>query len=691
MAPKKMRARKKAAQKPRARARAAPPEAARALDPRADIAFPSPLAAPALAEAADRQFRILVQGVIDYAIFMLDPGGHITTWNAGAERIKGYAPQEVIGRHFSMFYTPEDRDAGLPQRLLAQAARDGKVETEGWRLRRDGSRFWGMIVIDAIRDEEGRLIGFAKVTRDMTERLVAAEALRQSEERFRLLVQGVTDYAIYMLDPEGKITNWNVGGERIKGYAPEEVVGRHFSMFYTEEDLRAGLPQRALETAAREGRFEGEGWRVRKDGSRFFANVVVDAIRDAEGKLLGFAKITRDITQRKKAEERLEQTRAAFIQAQKMEALGQLTGGVAHDFNNLLTVILSNIELAGAPGVDERDSARLLDSARRAAGRGAMLTRQLLAFARRHPLSPKRQRVNALLQAFEAVLRRACGETCAMTLALTAEPTFAELDEAQFEAAILNLVMNARDAMPAGGNVRIRTEIAAVDAAKADALEGLRPGRYIALSVEDDGSGIPKNVLAHVFEPFFTTKEPGKGSGLGLSQVFGFAKQSGGHVTIESALGEGTTVTLYLPALEIGLMAQEEPEIGAAQARRRRRGTALIVEDDPDVLESAVVSLRSLGYEVLTAENGPGALDVLRRPQKIDLLFSDVVMPKGMTGIELAREARKLRPEVKVLLVSGYPRSVLEANEPLGDFVLIAKPYRLEELLQGLRRAAAAI
>jgi PAS domain S-box-containing protein len=530
-----------------------------------------------------------------------------------------------------------------------------------------------------------------RATAPEPQRAAALTLAGEADRQFRLLVQSVVDYAIFMLDTEGRITTWNAGAERIKGYAPEEVIGRHFSLFYTPEDRNAQLPQALLEQAGREGRVETEGWRVRKDGSRFWGLIVIDTIRDAEGKLLGFGKITRDITERKKAEERLEQTRAAFVQAQKMEALGQLTGGVAHDFNNLLTVILSSVELASSPGVDERHRSRLLEGARRAAGRGAMLTRQLLAFARRQPLRPRRQRVNALIQGFEAVLARAAGENALMTLELTAAPTFAEVDEAQFEAAMLNLVMNARDAMATGGNIRIRSELVAIDEARTEAMEGLKPGRYVRLSVQDDGSGIAKDVLPHVFEPFFTTKEPGRGSGLGLSQVFGFAKQSGGHVEIESAPGTGTTARLYLPALEMGPAEAEEAETDAAQTPRRRRGTALIVEDDPDVLESAVVSLQSLGYEVLTAENGPGALDVLRRKEKIDLLFSDVVMPKGMTGIELAREARKLRPEVKVLLVSGYPRSVLEANEPLGDFVLIAKPYRLEELLQGLRRASAAV
>jgi PAS domain S-box-containing protein len=635
----------------------------------------------------DRQFRLLVQGVVDYAIFMLDLGGYVTSWNAGAQRIKGYAAEEIIGRHFSTFYAEEDRAAGLPARLLAAAARDGRVEAQGWRVRKDGSRFYAMIVIDAIRDEDGRLVGFGKVTRDITDQIAAAEALRASEEQFRLLVQGVTDYAI-MLDPEGRVTNWNAGGERIKGYARDDVVGRHFSIFYTDEDLRKGLPGRALETARREGRFEGEGWRVRKDGTRFYANVVVDAIHDERGKLIGFAKITRDITERALAEERLEQTRAAFVQAQKMEALGQLTGGVAHDFNNLLTVILSNADLLARPDLDAPLRARYIDGIKRAATRGATLTQQLLAFARRQPLRPKRHRINALIGAFAAVLRRAAGESCEVTFDLTEEPATAAIDEAQFEAALLNLVVNARDAAGARGRILLRTRPAEVDAERSRQLEGLAPGRYVVVSVTDDGSGIPPAILSRVFEPFFTTKEPGKGSGLGLSQVFGFAKQSHGHAEIESEVGRGTTVSLYLPAAAPG--AVEAEATPAPRADARARGTALIVEDDPDVLEATVGALRALGYDVLTAENAPAALDMLRRRQPIDLLLSDVVMPKGMTGVELAREARRLRPEMKVLLASGYPRAVLEANASPDEFPLIAKPYRLDELARRLGELADA-
>ncbi|MCC2675105.1 MAG: domain S-box protein, partial [Ramlibacter sp.] len=284
------------------------------------------------------RLRLFISSVTDYAIYMLSPEGKVVSWNAGAERFKGYKAEEIIGQHFSRFYSPEDQATGLPARALKTARETGKFEAEGWRMRKDGTRFWASVVIDPIRDASGELVGFAKITRDITEKRAAQEALRESEQRFRMLVQGVTDYAIYMLSPSGEITNWNAGARRIKGYEHDEVVGTHFSRFYTEDDRENGLPQRALKQAAEAGRFEAEGWRVRKDGTRFWAHVVIDPIRNDDGTLVGFAKITRDITERKNAAAALEETREALFQAQKMEAIGQLTGGIAHDFNNLLAV-----------------------------------------------------------------------------------------------------------------------------------------------------------------------------------------------------------------------------------------------------------------------------------------------------------------------------------------------------------------
>jgi len=288
-------------------------------------------------------YELLIQAVVDYAIFMLDVEGRVASWNPGAERIKGYTAAEIIGQHFSRFYTEEERAAGMPDKVLRIAAETGRFSAEGWRRRKDGGHFWAMVVIDSIR-QDGKLIGFAKITRDMTEQRAAQLAALESERRFRLLVQGVSDYAIYMLSPAGEVTNWNRGAERIKGYSASEIVGEHFSRFYTPEDTASGLPEKALNIARQQGRYEAEGWRQRKDGSRFWAGVVIDAIYD-DGKLVGFAKITRDLTERREAQIQLEQSREQLFQAQKMEAVGQLTGGLAHDFNNLLTGISGSLEL----------------------------------------------------------------------------------------------------------------------------------------------------------------------------------------------------------------------------------------------------------------------------------------------------------------------------------------------------------
>ena len=357
----------------------------------------------------EARYSILVNGITDYAIYMLDPDGYVTSWNPGARRFKGYEADEIIGQHFSRFYTPEDRAAELPRRALETAAAEGKYETEGWRVRKDGTLFWTHVVIDPIWSPAGDLVGYAKITRDLSERKVAETALKRSEEQFRLLVQGVTDYAIYMLDEGGHVVSWNAGAQRIKDYTAEEIIGQHFSRFYLEEERESGVPQRGLEIAAREGRFEKEGWRVRKDGSRFWANVVIDAIRDDRGELIGFAKVTRDVTEKKEAQRSLDEAREALFQAQKLEAVGQLTGGVAHDFNNLLMVVLGSLELLKKrlPADDRLIS--LVDNATQAAQRGASLTQRMLSFARRQDLNARAVDLVELVRGMSDLLGRALG------------------------------------------------------------------------------------------------------------------------------------------------------------------------------------------------------------------------------------------------------------------------------------------
>ena len=626
----------------------------------------------------ERRFEMLVTSIRDYAIYMLNPEGFINSWNAGAERFKGYSAHEIIGQHFSVFYTEEDRRSGKPARALQTSREQGKFEDEGWRVRRDGTRFWASVVVDPIRDPSGRLIGFAKITRDITERKAAEEALRESEDRFRLLVQSVTDYAIYMISPTGVITNWNTGAERIKGYKREEIVGSNFAVFYTEEDRAKDMPAQTLATAATEGRFEQESWRVRQDGTRFWAHVVVDAIRDEAGKLLGFAKVTRDITERKLAAEALERANAALFQSQKMEAIGQLTGGIAHDFNNLLAVISSSVDVLTTRAQNYADT-KVLDAIRRAVERGALMTQQLLSFARQQPLKVEKYDLNAVISSFEPVLRRAGNFAIEMEIRLTRHVKTVLLDAARFEAALLNLIVNARDAMPVGGKLVVAVENVELGSVE---VGGLEPGAYVRVSVADTGSGMPPAVAARAFEPFFTTKEVGKGTGLGLSQVYGFIAQSGGDVVIDSEEGTGTTVSMYLPVVE-GV-----PD-NAIVAADDSLDTVLLVEDEPDVLDVAAQLFRSIGYEVATATNGVEAMSILERRTDIDLLFTDVVMPKGMSGIELARLARELRPGLKVIVASGYPIPALrERYGRIENLAFVNKPYRLAELVKGIKAVA---
>jgi PAS domain S-box-containing protein len=638
-----------------------------------------------LAGAEERRFQLLVDAVTDYAIYMLDPAGFVSSWNSGAQRFKGYQASEIIGEHFSRFYTPEDREAGVPARALATATRDNRFEAEGWRVRKDGTRFWAHVVIDSIRDPSGELVGFAKVTRDVTDRKQAEEQLRKSEERFRMLVQGVTDYAIYMLDPTGRISNWNTGAERIKGYEEGEIVGEHFSRFYTEEEREAGMPAKSLEIAAREGRYEREGWRVRKDGTRFWAGVVIDAIRGSDGTLLGFAKVTRDLSERKQAQEALEHARAALFQSQKMEAIGQLTGGIAHDFNNLLTVVVNGLDLLSRTAQDPKQI-KIIEQMHRAADRGKKLNQQLLAFARKQPLRPTQANPNAVIGGFEAVLRRACGELTHVEIGLAARLRNVEVDVPQFEAALLNLAVNARDAK--GGKLTISTSNLRVNEEQAS-RRGMKPGAYVCIAVADTGFGMPEEVRSRAFEPFFTTKEVGKGTGLGLSQVYGFVTQSGGQVEVESEPGKGTRIQLLIPAIGADDPAGDEEE-GEAREARSTMGKVLIVEDEPDVLDIAIDIFDSLGYDVLSASNAATALEILKRDTTIDVLFSDIVMPGGMNGVELARQARRMRPDLKLLLASGYPMSALKDGGLSDDVSFISKPYRWTELDEKLRALRTA-
>jgi PAS domain S-box-containing protein len=615
---------------------------------------------------SERRFRLLVEGVVDYAIFMLDPEGIITNWNAGARRIKGYDPHEVIGQHFSIFYLPQDREAALPAQSLNTARERGKFEDEGWRLRKDGTKFLASVVIDAIY-ENGELIGFAKITRDITERQKTIDALMESERHFRLLVNGVTDYALYMLDPNGIITNWNAGGQRIKGYLPEEIIGQHFSRFYSRADQTAGRPARALRLALENGRYEEEGWRVRKDGTFFWASVVIDPIRNDEGEFLGFAKITRDISERREAEQNMEKVQRQLAESQKLDALGQLTGGVAHDFNNLLMIITGGIHtLKQIAGIDAK-GLRAVEAIESATLRGASLTRQLLTFARRQNVNPQTIDLPNRIHAIREILSTGLGASVDLRIDVDEDVWPVTVDPVEFETALVNLVINARDAMPEGGSVTVQASNIFID-------DGTRKGDYVAIRVRDTGIGIAPDVITRVFDPFFTTKAVGKGTGLGLSQVHGFAHQTGGTVAVTSELGKGTTFTISLPRGELTIIPAE------VELNSIGIGTVLLVEDNPDVANASAGLLEQLGYSVRWVSDAEAALREIDR-YGVDLVFSDIVMPGRIDGLGLARMIKQKHPGLPILLASGYSDAAQSAH---ADFPILRKPFQLHELSRAL-------
>ncbi|WP_051334184.1 PAS domain-containing sensor histidine kinase [Mesorhizobium sp. WSM3224] len=627
------------------------------------------------------RYRILVEAVTDYAIYMLDPEGIVTSWNAGAERFKGYSSSEIIGQHFSRFYTDDDRVIGLPARALEISARDGKFESEGWQVRRDGTRFWAHVVIDPIRGPEGHLTGFAKVTRDLTERKKAEEELRKSQEQFQRLVQGVTDYAIYMLDPEGVVASWNSGAERIKGYSADEIIGHHFSQFYTPEDRGQGSPQTALETAAREGRVEREGWRVRKDGTRFWSHVVIDAIRDEDGTLLGFAKITRDITERKKAQESLDQAREALVHSQKMDAVGKLTGGVAHDFNNLLMAVLGSLDLLRKRLPADPQMLRLLDNAVLGAQRGASLTQRMLAFARRQQLDPKPIDLVGLVMGMQELLEQSLGSRALIETKFPLSLDQVMADESQIELALLNLCVNARDAMPEGGTILISAWEEHVSQSHE---AGLVPGHYVCLSIADSGEGMDEETLARATEPFFTTKGIGKGTGLGLSMVHGMMEQIGGRLVLKSRKEAGTTAELWLPVSTMALGLEREQVVLGHETVEPTSLHILAVDDDALVLLNTAAMLEELGHSVAEAHSAAAALDLMQE-QPFDLVITDHAMPK-MTGLQLFDAIKEKWPNVPVIIATGY------AELPgAREMKILNKPFTEYELASAIASSTSAV
>ncbi|HEY4306187.1 MAG TPA: PAS domain S-box protein [Gemmatimonadaceae bacterium] len=487
-------------------------------------------------------YRLLVESVRDYAIFALDAKGNVLTWNAGAERFKGYKPHEIIGRHFSTFYTEEDKAAQKPERELEEATAHGRVEDEGWRIRKDGTRFWANVVITALRDPSGELVGFAKVTRDLSERRAASEALRRSEQRFRLLVQGVRDYGIFMLDPTGHVVSWNEGAARMKGYAAHEILGQHFSKFYPAEDLAWDKPAMEIEVATREGRFEDEGWRVRKDGTRFWANVIITAIIDPSGNLAGFTKVTRDLSERRTADQKaLEDARRVALAESANKAKGEFLASMSHELRTPLNAIggYADLLLAGVTGGLTPTQREYLERMRRSQQHLLAIINDLLNFSR---IEAGRVQYDMA----EISLRGAMTSVVSMVEALAMQRNLkldvnldTDLvvvgDAPKVEQILLNLLSNSIKFTEAGGRIT---------------MAAFPDGECAGVRVTDTGVGIPADKLESIFEPFvqvgrtFATSHEGVGLGLAISRDL--ARAMNGDLTAESTPDVGSSFALTL-------------------------------------------------------------------------------------------------------------------------------------------------
>jgi PAS domain S-box-containing protein len=604
-------------------------------------------------------FARMVAQVRDYALFVLDPAGRILSWNAGAQRIKGYAPEEIIGRHFSVFYTPEAVARRWPAEELRLATREGRFEDEGWRVRKDGSRFWANVVITALRDDDGGLLGFSKITRDLTERKLHEEALRQTEERLRLLIEGVVDYAIYMLDPHGVITSWNVGAERIKGYGREEIIGKHVSQFYTDEDVHAGKPWEELATARRVGRGVDEGWRVRKDGRRFWARVVITALYDAGGHLRGFAKVTQDLSDRRQ----IQDLEKAARHVQEFIAM------LAHELRNPLAPIRGAVDLMGKlPPADPAQKA-LRETIERQSAQLARIVEDMIDIARitRGDFSIERSPVD-----LREVVRRAL-ETAApliqagrhrLEVDLPGAPLAVDGDVHRLTQLLANLLNNAARYTPPGGEIGVR-------------LRGERG--WALVEVRDSGRGIAPAMLERIFDMFVhgrpALERVGEGLGVGLALARRIAEAHDGTLTAASAgENQGAQFVVRLPAVaalpEAAPADSGEPAPRPAEAKR-----VLVVDDNIDAAATLQLLLRSLGHEVEAVHDGIEALKVAAAFAP-DIVLLDIGLP-GLDGYEVARRLRALHRErpLRIVAITGWGQEAdRERSQEAGVDVHLVKP-----------------
>lgn len=576
----------------------------------------------------DDIYRLLVEQTRDYAVFALTPDGLVATWNTGAERLKGYRREEIVGQHFSRFYLPDDLARGWPARELQEAAALGRFEDEGWRIRKDGSRFWANVVITALRDRDGNLVAFSKFTRDLTSRRESEEALRQSEERFRLLVEGVTDYAIYMLDVDGRITSWNGGAQRITGYQRDEIVGEHLSVLYSPEE-RGTLPWTELAEARNSGRAETEGWRTKKNGERFWARVVLTALHDAQGRLYGFAKVTQDLTERRQIQT-LEQA---------ARNVSEFIAVLAHELRNPLAPIRSAAQLMARLPPEHKSQVELRAMVDRQSTQLARIVDDMVDMARisRGTLGIERAPTDLgpILQAAIDTARTAMERKGHhLSTSLPAQPARVDGDAHRLTQLFANLLNNAARYTPPGGNVQVRATVVR------DAVE---------VAIADDGVGIEASMHERIFDMFVRGREfksSDSGLGVGLALARRIAEMHEGRITVKSeGPGKGATFTVRLP-LVTG--ARVPPAVHDPAPARRRR--VLVVDDNEDAARTLGLMLGELGHEALVLNDAGQALAQLPhfRP---DVILMDLGMP-GMDGFELARRIRTTTPAPHPVLVA---------------------------------------
>jgi len=648
-----------------------------------------------------KELALLIDAIEDYAIFLLSPEGEIRSWNSGAARTMGYSAEEMIGDHFSRFYPPSDVATGKPERELEIAAREGRIEDEGWRIRKNGTRFWANTIITPLRDESGAVTGFAKITRDLTIPRLAEERLRQSDEMFRLLVASVQDYAIFLLDPEGKIATWNAGAQRIKGYAPADIIGRHFSVFYPEEDVRSGKPARELEIAKRDGSVEDEGWRIRKDGSRFWANVLITAVYDERRELRGFAKVTRDMTERKRAEEiqrsLYEQREARFLAEEERRraeasyraaqeanrAKDEFLMTLSHELRTPLTSILGWARLLPTMHANDEGFHEAVAAIGRSAQLQARLIDDVLDVSRivsgKLRLSVENvDLLHLLTTAADTVRPSADAKRITITTSFAPQLGGIVADATRLQQILWNLLSNAVKFTPKGGRIEVNAR---------------RTSSHVQIAVTDSGDGIDGSFLPHVFEPFRQAENPSTrvhgGLGLGLSIVRYLAEAHGGTIAAESlGRGHGSTFTVTLP---IGALKFERPPLtvvpaptaGESIPKRLTGSSILLVDDDPEGRAVVRALLRQAGAKVTDVESAALALEALAR-QLPDLVITDIAMPH-VGGYSLARDIRAQTPDLKIVALTAFPAGRSGGHDAVFD-AFITKPVEPSELVDAIAR-----